>query len=623
MPLNRTPTFNVNQPLTVAGVSDVHPLMNPPTFNNSQVFLSSGAPLRAPLHDSGGINPAGIPLQTIIGGKFQKNRGQINLGSVVSGNRKARSGVTASSAVSKLELARIKEMEKQEKILEDETERQKALAESEAQAKQEQLEFEFAKKKLAREREETRLKLEVKLAQKRLDLSQQKDNILDNKSQSSRSSVISDVSRLAVSEKVSGWLEALEEGKKRSTMLEGDNRHNQPPRLELDSKPKESGDIEAEAFVKAVSKVLDSKSQSRHEENDRSIQLMGVQYSRSFIKDLPRFDGNPADYPLFISQYEATAAKGHFDNLENLTRLQKCLVDKSPAKEAVKDLLSYPENVPAILKRLKMMFGHPDHIVTEIRAKIDNFSQLSEKNMEKLIEFSVLIGNLCSTLKTNNNEASLTSPDLIRKVMKKLPPSMQLDWTKNIVGKAKVSIEDFYNWLSPISDAAVTMMDRSMYFSWKEKSKSRKDDKHKEIKHVNVHAEKTITCPCCRGDHNLLKCKKFKAISLKRRWELMRRIQLCFKCLIAKHLASECQSEGCGVDSCSNYHHKLLHKSIRRKQSDTNSSRESSTSDSHSSSSGAKSSTESSSNSNSSTGSSTSESSSAGGSSSGSSDKST
>lgn len=528
---------------------------------------------------------------------------------IIIGNRSLKSGGTASSAISKLQSARLLEMEKQEKILKEQAERENALIEAQKEAKLKQLEREAEERRLKADKEKLeqeanlrKLQREQELSKEQLNLSIQKQKILETASKSSRAGRSRlDVLSQSGSEKVKAWMQKLPDPNAESTpqqeikATKGSKIQDHPldlleeilgipvlnqervperqtksgPELEKqkkDQQEKADSDPEnMEKFVEAVCAIFDRKEahRVRNESNQQHHNSRGPTTSWSRIeisRDLPKFDGHPSNYQIFRSHYDKSHEE--FSLADNLGRLEKCLVEKSPAREAVKDLLNYPKNVPVIIQRLEMMFGQTEHVVTEIRLKIDGLAQISEKNVEGLVEFSSIVGNLVSTLESAEDEASLRSPELLRKIVKKLPPNMQFDWTKLIAGRKNVSIKDFSEWLIPIAEASLKLMDRSVFFAWK-------TPKESHSKRLNVHTEETEDSSdsevdkclfCKKTNHKLTDCKFFGKQSYEKKWKAVKRMRVCFKCLDSRHRADKCDAKPCGINSCESNHHKLLHK---------------------------------------------------------------
>ncbi|XP_075145994.1 uncharacterized protein LOC142220640 [Haematobia irritans] len=84
-------------------------------------------------------------------------------------------------------------------------------------------------------------------------------------------------------------------------------------------------------------------------------------------KELPNFDGNPEDWPLFISNYRNSTEIAGYSDGENLMRLQSCL--RGRAKELVKSKLLIPSMVNEIIQTLEMCFGRPEHILDSMIEK--------------------------------------------------------------------------------------------------------------------------------------------------------------------------------------------------------------------------------------------------------------
>ncbi|KAL7743748.1 hypothetical protein ACLKA6_016808 [Drosophila palustris] len=78
-------------------------------------------------------------------------------------------------------------------------------------------------------------------------------------------------------------------------------------------------------------------------------------------KELPKFSGDPEDWPCFISTFEHSTSVAGLSDVENMLRLQKCLGGK--ARELVKDKLLIPSMVSDVISTLKMFFGRPEHIL--------------------------------------------------------------------------------------------------------------------------------------------------------------------------------------------------------------------------------------------------------------------
>uniref|UniRef100_A0A182FKG9 Uncharacterized protein n=1 Tax=Anopheles albimanus TaxID=7167 RepID=A0A182FKG9_ANOAL len=72
-------------------------------------------------------------------------------------------------------------------------------------------------------------------------------------------------------------------------------------------------------------------------------------------KELPVFNGDPEQWPNFLTNFNRSTMMCGFSADENVMRLEKSL--RSKAYETVKPLLQHPNNVEKLIATLKMRFG--------------------------------------------------------------------------------------------------------------------------------------------------------------------------------------------------------------------------------------------------------------------------
>ena len=67
-------------------------------------------------------------------------------------------------------------------------------------------------------------------------------------------------------------------------------------------------------------------------------------------------------------------------------------------------------------------------------------------------------------------------------------------------------------------------------------------------------------CNVCSGQHSVLKCNRFKQMTVPERWAFAKQSRLCYRCLDDGHIGSKCtKSRHCGVDDCTKTHNRFLH----------------------------------------------------------------
>ncbi|XP_076377847.1 uncharacterized protein LOC117225086 [Megalopta genalis] len=73
-------------------------------------------------------------------------------------------------------------------------------------------------------------------------------------------------------------------------------------------------------------------------------------------------------------------------------------------------------------------------------------------------------------------------------------------------------------------------------------------------------------CSCCRGNHPLYKCDKFKKLNLNDKKEIVQNSQRCYKCLETGHRVQNCTRRNCSI--CDRRHHSLLHRDSKIKHTE-------------------------------------------------------
>ena len=99
----------------------------------------------------------------------------------------------------------------------------------------------------------------------------------------------------------------------------------------------------------------------------------------------------------------------------------------------------------------------------------------------------------------------------------------------------------------------------------KERTKRKKEDivESKKTKKGAAHNTKTKPspkCALCHGPHKTTSCKKWAETSVKYRWEVAKKNELCYRCLSSGHQGKNCpENNSCGINDCKGTHHFHLH----------------------------------------------------------------
>ncbi|XP_062535271.1 uncharacterized protein LOC134204461 [Armigeres subalbatus] len=285
--------------------------------------------------------------------------------------------------------------------------------------------------------------------------------------------------------------------------------------------------------------------------------------ARQTVKDLPKFGGDPEDWPRFIAAYERTSRMCGFRNDELLDRLERSLHDK--ALNAVKSLLLHPDNVPVIMSRLKTLFGNPESIVETMVRRIRMMPPPKAEKMETIVDFGVAVQNLCATIQVCQLDERLYNVALLQELEDSLPSALKMKWAFHRMEIGAATLLHFNDWLGEMV-VALSQVIRPAVWTKPQKpetkieKKVRKDEVyvHAHSVHQQEKVDRKKCLACGNMCDSLEKCSSFLKMSPNARWALVNEKKLCRKCL-KKHFKTCEMKVPCNQGGCIFLHHRLLH----------------------------------------------------------------
>lgn len=277
--------------------------------------------------------------------------------------------------------------------------------------------------------------------------------------------------------------------------------------------------------------------------------------------DLPIFNGNPSDWPLFISCYDRSTMTCGFDNNENLLRLQKSI--RGSARTAVASFLIQPECVPQIISTLKILYGRPEQIIEAHISIIRRQPPPRVDKLETLVEYALSVKNLCVSLEAAKLHDYLNNPILMHELIEKLPSQIKVNWAMH-----RSSVENFkgltsfadwmYTTATNLCTALPTLVipDRKKHFNQNERT-----NVHNVTHESN---DKDISCKICKGKcSQVAVCTQFQNYLVSERWRAVKSLKLCRLCLKRHRFPCKYPIK-CTTNHCQSKHHPLLHNDIDR-----------------------------------------------------------
>ncbi|XP_055633594.1 uncharacterized protein LOC129773943 [Toxorhynchites rutilus septentrionalis] len=282
---------------------------------------------------------------------------------------------------------------------------------------------------------------------------------------------------------------------------------------------------------------------------------------QSLARHLPTFSGNPADWPIFISNYEYTTRACGYNDGENMVRLQRSL--KGQALESVRNRLVLPSAVPNVIEALRLRYGRPELLINAILHKVRSIPSPRSDRLQGLIEYGLAVQELCDHIEAADQRDHLANPTLLQELVNKLPSDQKMMWAAYKRGLSVVNLKTFAEYMTGVVQDATSVVN---YEPEHKKSGSRSRE------YVNSHATdvalpSTLTkttkpgdcINCNKSGHKMRECDAFKSLSVNEQWKRIRSLGVCHICLFA-HGKRSCRSDSrCNVSGCQYRHHSLLH----------------------------------------------------------------
>lgn len=309
----------------------------------------------------------------------------------------------------------------------------------------------------------------------------------------------------------------------------------------------------------------------------------------SKYKPLPVFRGEPLEWLHFKQAFETSTETDAYTDKENISRLFTAL--QGEAREAVSPLLATGRDADAIMKTLELRFGNKQLLARKL---INDIKELPCVNAGKirLIDFASKLKNAVAALKSLNLVGYLHNADLLQHVGKKIPSALKYSFNKYAsenLNDERTEFEKLSNFL--INEAEMAMagglfeidtpeLQNKMPYNRKPKTNNKEQrvltGVHSGVSSDNSNIrENSKTCIICRrNNHTAKSCSVLARDIIERKWFLVKKHKLCFKCLNQGHAQQDCKNKNC--PKCQKPHNIILHRDARY----TNDSRASSSAES-------------------------------------------
>ncbi|XP_076394270.1 uncharacterized protein LOC143265515, partial [Megachile rotundata] len=277
-------------------------------------------------------------------------------------------------------------------------------------------------------------------------------------------------------------------------------------------------------------------------------------------KALPSFSGDPLEWLHFKEAYISSSESGGYSDRENIARLFDAL--KGEARDVVKTLLASSRDADTIIKTLELHFGNKRAAAEKIVAELKTLPEIDSGRIS-LVQFATKLRSAVVAFKTFRLLGYLHSPELVKSVGHKIPIALRYAYNRYAVSvrEEKSELEKLADFIYAEAELATEAgifdidctterptqrVDRGAFGGSRRPSAKtavvcvaeRRD------RRVETNATETRKCAFCKKDnHPSPKCLFFAREPVSKRWDLVKKYNLCFGCLRPGHSRNDCKRE--------------------------------------------------------------------------------
>ena len=283
--------------------------------------------------------------------------------------------------------------------------------------------------------------------------------------------------------------------------------------------------------------------------------------------EIPVFHGDKRTYQSWKAAFLACIDNAPATPEYKLLQLRQYV--SGEALQTIESLGHSATAYEAAKERLERKYGGRRRQIAVYLEDLDNFKQVRTGNARDLEKLADLLDIAIINLKEAGHFHELGDGSLYNKLQRKLSESMLARYHRWVFENSITEgVDTLRKWVIQEAEFQTIAAETMHGLTGKSANNQNREQslpRHKTQRTFFGESRKDRTvektpCHACKGRHAILKCRTFTKKSPTERWRIVKRAQLCYRCLSIGHYGNKCpQSRPCGSNGCKELHHRLLH----------------------------------------------------------------
>lgn len=266
--------------------------------------------------------------------------------------------------------------------------------------------------------------------------------------------------------------------------------------------------------------------------------------------DLPKFSGEYLEYPQFYDTFENLV---HNQRGRNMTPIRKFGLLKSclsgAALDTIKNLPLTTDNYELALKLLNDRFMKKRLIFESNLRKLWDFPKAT--NTTTLRQLCDGYNSLVSGIQLVANDEQCADGFMIQLLLSKCDANTVKKWEE--ISAVKDDLPTMEEFLDFLTRRCIQL--ESVEYAMKPTVSKDRSSSFKP-RHTNTATASMKSCPSCKENHDLDRCSKFLKLTPQERYEVVKNVDYCVKCVVLPREHGSCKVR---CAHCKRGHNKLLH----------------------------------------------------------------